>query len=178
LKKSEVALHRGLGARCFNGAWELLVKRGRTSREDLLMLELAHASRFHWGLVGTARNQAIADWQVSRVYVELGEPGMALRYAEESLKLCEDDHMEDLVHTAHEGLARALALRGDVQRAQSHLDLAAKLLEGQHLNAEDKKVYLDQIKETKGLLRGRRQGRRRTASGSSRQASVGLSLAS
>ena len=60
--REEREFHRRSGANCFNRAWDLLEKKDRSGEENLQMLHLAHASRYHWGLVGTPTNRAVGDW--------------------------------------------------------------------------------------------------------------------
>lgn len=42
-----------LAGSLFNGVWTLLENPSRTPDDDLLMIHMAHASRYHWGRVGT-----------------------------------------------------------------------------------------------------------------------------
>src|SRR6266581_7305438 len=53
------------------------------------MLHLAHASRYHWSFVGTARNLAVGDWQISRVYAALNQSDLDLHFAKTSLEIVE-----------------------------------------------------------------------------------------
>ena len=48
----EPGLERRLATRLFNRVWELLERTGRSPHEDDEMVHAAHASRFHWGVVG------------------------------------------------------------------------------------------------------------------------------
>jgi hypothetical protein len=59
LSKREREFHRKMAVRCFNETWDYLEKKKRTEQDDQEMLQLAHASRHHWGLVGTPRNKAV-----------------------------------------------------------------------------------------------------------------------
>lgn len=150
----EREFHRKAAIECFNRAWDLLDEKGRTGEENLQMLHLAHASRYHWGLVGGPRNRAIGDWQLSRAYAELGQPQLALRFAESCLKTCRENGLSDILHTADEAMARAYAVAGRYRDARTHLDRARRLLDGLALAKGDRKVYLDQIAETEALTRG------------------------
>ncbi len=76
--ESEKEFHRKIARQCFNEAWNLFDKKSRDDSEGRLMLHLAHASRYHSGIVGTASNIAVSDWQISRIYVSLDQP--ALRF--------------------------------------------------------------------------------------------------
>jgi hypothetical protein len=45
---------RALAAALFNRTWELIEREDRSQDDDDRMLHMAHASRYHWGNVGTA----------------------------------------------------------------------------------------------------------------------------
>ncbi len=66
---------RRLAADCFNKTWTLMEKADRTPEDDDEMLHCAHASRYHWGEIGTAANRARGEWQCSRMYTVLGALG-------------------------------------------------------------------------------------------------------
>lgn len=125
------ATRRRLAADLFNRVWTLLDEPSRTHEQDDEMLHAAHASRFHWGEISEPVNLARGEWQCSRVYAVLGRSEPALHHARRCLALCEEaDGREDWdTPFAHEALARAYALAGDVQRARHHLDSAKTLLE-------------------------------------------------
>ena len=59
---AERRFHRKEAVWCYNETWDYLDKKARTPDDDRRMLYLAHASLFHWGLVGIQRNLAIGDW--------------------------------------------------------------------------------------------------------------------
>ena len=63
---------RQLAADLFNHAWSLLEQADRTPDQDDEMIHAAHASRYHWGEVGTAGDRARGEWQWARVYAVLG----------------------------------------------------------------------------------------------------------
>jgi tetratricopeptide (TPR) repeat protein len=146
--KEEREFHRKLGARSFNEAWKYLEKAGRTARDNRRLLNLVHASRFHWSLVGTPRNQAVGDWQISRAYAALGEPTLALEFARSSLELCEKNDLSELQGTAYEAMARAYALAKDFPRARSYLKKAREHLAASPIDEEERKTFLSQIRET------------------------------
>ena len=155
MKPAELNFHRKTAIACFNEAWDYLDKKRRSPEDDLKMLQLAHASRYHWGLVGNPSNLATGDWQLSRVYATLNEPALATRYAQSSLELCKKYRLTDMEHTAYEALARAYAVSGQPSTAQEHLLKARKLLSALNLDSEDRKIYLDQILDTERLIKAR-----------------------
>ncbi len=127
------ALERQLAVDLFNHVWTLLEKDGRTREEDDEMLHAAHASRHHWGEVGTVVNRARGEWQVSRVYSVLGRAEPALHHAQRYLELCEAEPtaMADWdLPFAYEALARAHACAGDREGAQRYLRQARDASDG------------------------------------------------
>jgi cation transport regulator ChaB len=61
-------LHREIARKCFNETWDYLEKKNRDANDEEQMLNLAHTARYHQRFVGTDRNLAISDWQISRAY--------------------------------------------------------------------------------------------------------------
>ena len=59
-------------------------------QQDLELLGLAFASRYHWGLAGGPKEQAIADWMASRCLAAIGEGSLAVRFADSALALAPD----------------------------------------------------------------------------------------
>ena len=149
--EEERKFHRKVATRSFNGAWELLEKK-RSGGDDLVMLGLAHASRYHWGLVGTPLNKAVGDWQISRVYAALGEPVLALRYAKTALAACKEEGLGEIVPSAYEAIARACAVAKDAKRAAGYLSRARRLLARLPIGKEDRGIYLGQIDDTQRLI--------------------------
>ncbi|MGA8604654.1 MAG: hypothetical protein WB788_06285 [Thermoplasmata archaeon] len=117
------------------------------------MLTLVHASRFHWGLVGQARERAVADWQVSRAYAAVHQPQLSLLFARSCLELCETNQLSEFLCTAYEAMARAFATARDPRSARKYLRKARDQLEAASVDDEDRKVFLGQIRETQKLIR-------------------------
>ena len=61
---------RQLGVDAFNETWRLMLSR----ENDELMLDCAHASRYHWALAPECEpeNRARSAWLLSRAYVVAG----------------------------------------------------------------------------------------------------------
>ena len=153
MSENEHEFHRKTATRCFNEAWDYLDKKNRESEEDRQMLNLAHASRYHWGLVGTPKNQAVNDWQISRIYATLNQPNLALHFAKSCLEACEKNDLSDTIHTAYEGMARAHAIGGDYKSAREYVAKAREQFARiAGLDEEDKRIYPDQILETEKLI--------------------------
>ena len=125
----DAADERLLAVALFNHVWTLLELPERTREQDDELVHAAHASRHHWAAVGTARNLARGEWQVSRVYAVLGRAEPALYHGRRCLELLEasGDGEDWDVPFAHEALARAYFLAGDGAAAQQHLGLAREL---------------------------------------------------
>jgi hypothetical protein len=132
--------HRTFAPRAFNQTWSLLDIEDPTREEEEAMLASTFAQRYHWYEVGSPRQRAIADWQVSRVASVLGYADLALRFGERSLATCLDNDLDAfVVGFAHEAIARAAAEVDDIDTFTEHLEKAKeKLLEIE--DAEDRDV--------------------------------------
>jgi len=128
-----------------NRVWDLLEKNGRSPAEDQEMLLTAFASLYHWMKAGTAVNTQRGYWMLSRVHQALNLGEAALEWALKCQEITENkiSEMKDFdLAFAREGLARAYALSGDLDKAQEHYDLAAEL--GKKIaNSEDRQVFLN-----------------------------------
>jgi hypothetical protein len=103
----------------FNLVWRYLEKPQRTAEENDLMIHAAHASRFHWGEVGSVDNLAIGEWQISHVYAVLGRAEPALYHGSRALEICKRADVKDFpLAYAYEALARANALEGNMDEAR------------------------------------------------------------
>ena len=143
--------HKKFAKQCFNSTWDYLDKASLTPEEELKMLNLAHASRFHWSVVGTPNNNAVGDWQVSRVYAKLNEGKVSLKYAQSCLQLTLDNKIEELYLSAYEGIARAYAVLKDFQKAKMFILKAEEELK-KVSDKEDREIYEPQITETKSMI--------------------------
>ncbi len=152
MSQTELEFHKDTAKKCFNGAWDYLDKKDRDSNDEKQMLHLAHAARYHRSFVGTARNFAIGDWQISRVYAAIKEPQLALRFAESALEIMLKNGLSEILCTGYEGMARANAIAKDHSSARNYIKKAREQLAGQtELDEEDRKTYSDQINETEAL---------------------------
>ena len=122
---------RRLAADLFNLVWALLGTPDRSPAQDDEMIHAAHASRYHWGEVGTVANLGRGEWQISRVYATLGRPEPALHHAERCLAYIEpavDTEDWDLPF-AYEALARAYAIAGGQYESRRYEKLARNAAE-------------------------------------------------
>jgi hypothetical protein len=139
--------HRKLGKTLFNHVWDLMEKKSRTAEEDAEMIRDAHASRFHWGEVGTPKNFAVGEWQTARVYSLLGLSESALYHAKRSLAYVKagGEGFEDFhLPSAYEGLARAYAAAGEEKNAKKYLRLAQRFAT-RIKDPEERKTISEQI---------------------------------
>lgn len=117
--------HRHFAAQCFNQAWALLERAGRTAEDDDMMIHTAHASLWHWGRRDDCaeRNLAIGYWQLARIYAVVGRAAEARRYAQRCLDY---SHAEGPFYLgyAYEALARAELAAGDPEQARAYLGRA------------------------------------------------------
>lgn len=116
------AAHRYFAAACFNEAWDLIEKQHRTPADDHRMIALSLASIYHWSERPDcgAKQRSVGYWQASRVHALAGLASEARRYGE--LCLAESSDLEPLyVGYAHEALARAARLAGEIALADEHL---------------------------------------------------------
>lgn len=123
------AWHRTFAPRAFNETWSLLDLEEATREQEEEMLATTLAQRYHWYRVGSAREKAIADWQVSRVAAVLGYADLSLRFGERSLAVCIDNDLDAFVTGfAHEAIARAAADVDDIEMFTEHLEAAKEKL--------------------------------------------------
>ncbi len=153
MQTADREFHRKTAVECFNRAWDYLEKKVRSIHDDHLMLHLAHTSRYHWSFVGTAKNLAIGDWQVSRVYAALRQPDLSLHFAKASLEIGEKNSLLEVVLSANEAMARAYATGKKYQLAKEFLDKAKSQLHSASLDDDNRKVYSDQIRETELMIK-------------------------
>src|SRR5438128_12016928 len=109
--KADADWHRRMAAHLFNSTWTLIEKKRRTKEERDTMIHMAHASRYHWGVVGGPKQLAIGEGQISRVYAVLRRPEPALYPAQRALETCEATEIGDLpLAYAFEAITPAFAM--------------------------------------------------------------------
>ncbi len=152
MSDKESEFHRKTAAKCFNSTWDYLDKKGRSRDDEMQMLLLAHASRYHWGLVGTARNRMVGEWQISRVYAELDQPELSLNFAKAALDTCKKNSLSEFLASNYEGLARAHAVSHNVKQARESIERARNSLRLVR-DREDVEIFEGQIRDTEALIR-------------------------
>ena len=88
----------------YNRAWDLVMEGA--DHDALAGLECAAASLDAWRKVGTAKNEAIGLWMLSRAYEKVGQFDEALSAAERSLAIANTLELDWMIASAHEALAR------------------------------------------------------------------------
>ena len=146
MESTEIESEKKLAREFFNACWDLIENPNRTPEEDQEMIRLAQESRRHWGVVGTAREWSIGEWQCSRVNALVGNGEVALRHAQESARLCADLPRPHFMHASScEALAFAYYVFGDTTKAQEFKTMALMELAG--VPDEDAARIRDQIAE-------------------------------
>ncbi len=141
--------HRKFAIDCFNGTWDLIDKKTRTHDDDIKMIHTAHASRYHWGEIGSPLEFARGDWQLSRVYALLGDGTSAIKYAEESLNHCLENNIGDFdLAFAYEALARASLILRDETNFNKYFNLAKESAEAIE-EEENQKYFLRELNSIK-----------------------------
>jgi hypothetical protein len=110
------------------------------------MIHAAHASRYHWGEIGTSLEVERGEWQISRVYSILGRSEPALFHAQRCLSICTENEIGDFdIAFAYEAMARALSVAGDKAECEKHLQLARRARENIR-KKEDMDYFLSELK--------------------------------
>jgi len=144
------AAHRYFAAHCFNAAWDLIDKPGRTTEEDRLMVALNQASSCHGRNRPdcTNENLSVGYWQASRIQALLGNADESMRHAEACLGYS-DGLAPFYVGYAFEALARAASLAGDRRKATECLSHAREQAQ-RETNAEHRALL---VKDLAGIDR-------------------------
>ena len=149
-KYTEQEWHKRAAITLFNLVWSLLDKKDRTKQEDDKMVHAVHASRFHWGEIGTPVEFERGEWQISRVYSVLNRSQSALYHAERCLDICKEHNIGDFdIAFAYEAMARAHAVAGDKSDCEKYIKLAKEAGE-QIKKKEDKDLFFGDLKTVPG----------------------------
>ncbi len=138
--------HKKFAVGLFNLTWSLLDKKDRTREEDDKMIHAAHASRFHWGEIGTPVHFERGEWQISRVYAVLKRSEPALYHAQRCLEICKENNIADFdIAFAYEALARGHAVAGQETECKKYIELAEKA--GEQIKEKgDRDYFLGELK--------------------------------
>jgi hypothetical protein len=131
---------RRLAAQANNRAWALAEQESRTPVEEQELLHAAHAARYLWGKIGTAKNVALAELLLGHVHALMGLSASALRYAEAAQAYFASnpgEPWEVAFSEAALAFAAEAAGRADVHRA--HYARALELRE--ELSGPDRDIF-------------------------------------
>ena len=143
--------HRKFAVDAFNLVWSLLDKEERTEEEDDKMAHAAHASRFHWGEIGTPLEFERGEWQISRVYSVLNKPESALHHAMKCLSICKENDIGDFdIAFAYEAMARANVVAGEQAEAEKYIQLGKEAGE-QIAEKGNKDYFFSELKTIPGF---------------------------
>ena len=141
--------HKEEAVNCFNATWDLIDKRDRTHEDDVNMIHMAHASRYHWGQIGTALELSRGEWQISRVYSLLRMGESALFHAKEALRLCLENAIGDFDLTfGYEAMARAYSVLGNQENKATYIAKAKEAAKAV-AKEEDRKYVESEISTIK-----------------------------
>lgn len=148
-KEPSLEQHQIWAKHLFNHTWTLLDLDERTPDQIDEMINSAHASRFHWGIIGSPENFARGEWQISRVYCVLGRSEPAIYHGHRSLDICNIHKIGGFDRAfAYETLARAYLIAGNKEESDKYIELGRDC--GERIRDEEtKKVFfadLDSIK--------------------------------
>ncbi len=114
MTEEQKKIHHKLAVDCFNSTWGLLDKKDRTPEDDADLIHTAHASRYHWGQIGTPLEFQRGEWQISRVYSVLSHGEAALYHAKICHDICTKNGIDDFdMAFACEAMARAHSVLGN-----------------------------------------------------------------
>ncbi len=133
--------HRRFAIDANNRAWALAEMAQRSPAEDAEMLDVAHASAWHWSKVGTAHNTALADMLLAQVHALVGDGAPAMRHAEAMFAYFGARESEPWeIAFAHAVLAHAAHAAHDDARHRQHYATASDL--GAALaNVEERAIF-------------------------------------
>lgn len=139
-KAPEYDLHRKLAVDLFNHCWDLIEKKDRTPEETDEMIHTAHASRYHWGVVGEAIHRQRGEWQISRVYAVAKLPHPCHYHARRCLEITLENAIGNFdLAFAYEAMARAYSLLNDPVSCQHFIKLANQA--GEAIKETDDRKY-------------------------------------
>jgi hypothetical protein len=141
------AWHRHFAMEANNRAWQLSVEP-RDLAKDREMLSAAHASAWHWALVGTELNHMRAKMLLAEIHALLGHGATALAYAREMREyfLSKADTPDWELAFTHAVYAHAAHAAGDlVQHRAAYQEAAAAVaaISGE----EDRAIVLKTLRQ-------------------------------
>lgn len=118
-------LHQKLAVDLFNQSWDLLLKQDRTADETAALIDMVHASLWHWRQIGQPINILRGKWMICHVYTLLEHKEEALYHANEVMRLKDEINPTDWdLAYCYEAMARVMALHQNKDEFQRYYDLA------------------------------------------------------
>jgi len=144
--------HKKVAVQLFNATWDLIEKKDRSTDENLKMLHMAHASRYHWGEIGTPLEFNRGEWQISRVYCLLNHGESALFHGKNALRYCLDHQIGDFdLAFAYETIARASAVLGDEVKVKYYIEKAVEASKSIE-KPEDLNYFMSELENVPGYF--------------------------
>jgi len=120
-------VHQKLAVELFNRSWDILMMEDRGREDEDMLLNMVHASLYHWREIGTPINILRGEWMVCHVYTLLGHKESSLYHAENVLRLMEEIKPTDWdLAYCYEAMARVKALWGDRAGFEKYYALAVE----------------------------------------------------
>lgn len=137
--------HQHFANELYNLVWDMLDRPKRERVQDELMIHAAHAAAFHWSQVGQPEHLQRSQWQLTRVYINVGDKAQALHYARRCFEITQEQRLGDFdLAFALEGMARANAQNGNKLEFEQYYVLALKAAD-QIADETDKKLFLAEL---------------------------------
>src|SRR5205809_8102888 len=95
MSHTDPEFHRKVAAECFNRTWDYLKQKNRSLDDDQMMLNLAHASRYHWSLIRKPRRFTTKQWQIYRVYAALKKSNPASGIAKYTIQIYQNNNLPE-----------------------------------------------------------------------------------
>lgn len=125
-KEEILQLHQDMGITYFNQSWDLLLKEDRSKEDEDVLINMVHASLFHWRQLNQPVNILRGEWMIAHVYTLLKQKEAALYHAKNTMEWSDKAKAEDWdLAYAYEAMARAYALNGDKDGFAKFHELAA-----------------------------------------------------
>lgn len=126
-KEEMLQIHHQMGVDYFNQSWDILLKEERARADEDLLINMVHASLFHWRQLNQPVNILRGEWMIAHVYTLLGHKEAALYHAQNTLRWAEETNAADWdLAYAYEAMARAQALNGNREEFAKYYELTAK----------------------------------------------------
>jgi hypothetical protein len=141
-------MHSYFSTDCFNKAWDLIEKSDKTEKDLEEMINLCHASFWHWTQVPDVKplNLSVGYWQLSRVYSIAIDGENALKYGNRCLNIGTENNLEPFYTAyAYEAIARAYKVMNQIEQAEKYKIIASEFTE-KVTNEDYKKLLQDDLK--------------------------------